>query len=173
MSKVLGSSAPAITAERATLFWMGPREIAPFQPENFPVYLWDSSDGTIFYGFPHADWAGVKVARHHTGEFCDPDSIDRNIRADDERAIRDAIQMRVPDLNGRVLSALVCMYENSADRHFVIDRLDEHPNVLFAGGFSGHGFKFASVIGEILADLVTRGEATPDAAFLRARRLVG
>jgi glycine/D-amino acid oxidase-like deaminating enzyme len=62
------------------------------------------------------------------------------------------------------------LYEDSPDGHFLIDRVADHPNVVYAGGFSGHGFKFASVVGEILADLVTRGKATPDADFLSASR---
>ncbi len=62
------------------------------------------------------------------------------------------------------------MYENSPDEHFVIDRLDDHANVIYAAGFSGHGFKFASVVGEIVADLVTTGKATADADFLKVNR---
>jgi len=68
-----------------------------------------------------------------------------------------------------VLSSLVCLYENSPDKHFLIDRLPDRPSVVFAGGFSGHGFKFASIVGEILADLVTEGRATSDADFLKLR----
>jgi glycine/D-amino acid oxidase-like deaminating enzyme len=148
----------------------------PSQPELFglgalPIYLWELADGGHFYGFPHIEWPGVKVACHHSGDFCDPDSVDRGVNAVDEQRLRSAIAKRLPDLNGPVVSSLVCLYENSPDGHFLIDRLPEHRNVLYAGGFSGHGFKFASVVGEILADLVTRGHATPDADFLRAARL--
>ena len=66
---------------------------------------------------------------------------------------------------------MVCLYTNTPDEHFLIDRHPSAPNVLLAGGFSGHGFKFASVVGEILADLITTGSATPQADFLRASRL--
>jgi glycine/D-amino acid oxidase-like deaminating enzyme len=117
------------------------------------------------------EWPGVKVARHHSGEYCDPDTVERAVTAQDERRLRSAIAERIPALNGPVVSSLVCLYENSPDGHFLIDRLPTCRSVIYAGGFSGHGFKFASVVGEILADLVTRDRATPDADFLRADRL--
>jgi sarcosine oxidase len=166
MNKVLGDRIPPVVAERAVLFWLEPSQ--PF--DGLPVYLWETSDQQVFYGFPHVDWPGGKVAMHHSGEFCDPDAVDRTVRPEDEARLRGAIASRIPTLNGPVLKSLVCLYENSPDRHFVIDRLSD--NAVYAAGFSGHGFKFASVIGEILADLVTAGHATPDADFLQARRLL-
>ena len=170
ISNVLGPCMPEVRAERATLFWIESSAPELFTPDRFPIYLWDPAGGDMFYGFPHVDLPGVKVARHHTGDFVDPDTVDRTIRAEDEQRLRRAVEKRIPSLNGRVLDAVVCLYEDSPDGHFIIDRVPEHPNVIFAGGFSGHGFKFASVIGEILADLVTRGEATRDADFLKASR---
>lgn len=170
ISKLVGTCMPTVKAERATLFWMEPSAPELFGADGFPIYLWDPADGDMFYGFPHVELPGVKVARHHTGDFVDPDSVDRTITSDDEARLRRAIQSRIPALNGDVLNGVVCVYEDSPDEHFVIDRVPDHPNVVYAGGFSGHGFKFASVIGEILADLVTRGAATPDADFLKASR---
>jgi sarcosine oxidase len=170
MSNLLGDHIPPVMAERAVLFWL-----QPTQPELFdrvPIYLWEPRSGQVFYGFPHVEWPGAKVAMHHSGEFCDPDTVDRIVNPRDEAVLRDAIGSRLPALNGRVLDSRVCLYENSPDQHFIIDRLPDAPNVVYAAGFSGHGFKFASVIGEILADLVTNGEATPDADFLRAGRLL-
>jgi sarcosine oxidase len=168
MSKVLGERIPTVTAERAVLFW-----IQPAQPELFrdsPIYLWETRQGQVFYGFPHVDLPGAKVAMHHSGEFCDPDVVDRSVHPRDEARLRAALANRLPPLNGPVADSLVCLYENSPDGHFVIDRLPDAPRVVYAAGFSGHGFKFASVIGEVLADLVTKGEATPDAGFLSAQR---
>jgi glycine/D-amino acid oxidase-like deaminating enzyme len=130
--------------------------------------MWDTPDA-LFYGFPHVDWPGVKVARHHSGDFVDADAVDRTVDSEDERRLRSAIADRMPALNGRVLSSLICLYENSPDGHFLIDQVPHQPNVIFGGGFSGHGFKFASVVGEILADLVTKGRATPHADFLKLR----
>jgi sarcosine oxidase len=172
ISSVVGAdSMPPVQAERIPLFWMQPSQPSLFAEGQFPIYLWEISPNDHFYGFPHVEWPGVKVARHHSGELCDPDSVDRTVTVDDELRLRSAISQRIPSLDGPVLSSLVCLYENSADHHFLIDRVADAPNVIYAGGFSGHGFKFASVVGEILADLVTRGEATPDADFLRADRL--
>jgi sarcosine oxidase len=96
--------------------------------------------------------------------------MDRTATPRDEALLRELIAERIPALNGAVESSLVCVYENSPDQIFLIDRLAERPNVVYAAGFSGHGFKFASAVGEILADLVTEGRATPDADFLRADR---
>jgi sarcosine oxidase len=173
LSNVLGGSIPAIVAERMPLFWMAPSEPDLFALGRMPIYLWEMDTGEHFYGFPHVEWPGVKVARHHSGDFCDADVVDRTVNAEDEHRLRVAIESRLPALNGPVIASRVCVYENSPDTHFLIDRLPEHPNVIYAGGFSGHGFKFASVVGEIVADLVTRGAATPDADFLRAERLAG
>jgi sarcosine oxidase len=158
-----------VRAERVPLFWMEPLTPELFETGRLPIYLWETPDAGHFYGFPHVEWPGVKVARHYTGDYCDPDSVDRTVNAEDERRLRSSIEQRIPALNGRVVSSLVCMYENSPDRHFLIDRMPDQPNVIFGGGFSGHGFKFASVVGEILADLATTGQATPHADFLRLR----
>jgi len=171
MSGLLGDDIPPIAAERIPLFWMQPTEPYLFELGRMPIYLWETAAGEHFYGFPHIEWSGVKVARHHSGEFCDPHHVERAVSAEDERKLRSAISERIPALNGAVVSSLVCLYENSPDSHFLIDRLVRCANVVYAGGFSGHGFKFASVVGEILADLVTRDRATPDADFLRAARL--
>jgi sarcosine oxidase len=170
MTNVLGDAIPPIRAERIPLFWLQPREPDLLAAGRVPIYLWEYAPGGHVYGFPHVEWPGAKVARHHSGDYCDPDRVDRVVNAGDEQLLRMAIAQRIPALNGPVVSSLVCLYENSPDEHFVIDRLPDHPNVAYAAGFSGHGFKFASVVGEILADLVTRGQATQHAAFLRADR---
>jgi sarcosine oxidase len=172
IAKLLGASVTPVQAERIPLFWMLPADPELFAAERLPIYLWEIATGDHFYGFPHVEWPGVKVARHHSGEMCDPDEVDRTVNANDEARLRAVIGPRIPSLNGPVVESLVCMYENSPDRHFLIDHVPEHPRVLFAGGFSGHGFKFASVVGEILADLVTTGRTTSDADFLRLDRLV-
>jgi sarcosine oxidase len=166
---VLGADVAPVQAERVPLFWLEPTEPDEFAPDRFPIYLWEMAPGDLFYGFPHVEWPGVKVACHHSGQFCDPDEVDRTVTEADELRLRRAIETRIPGLNGPVVSSLVCLYENSPDGHFLIDRVPEHPNALFAAGFSGHGFKFASVVGEILADLVTTGSATADADFLQLR----
>jgi sarcosine oxidase len=168
-SQVLGDDRVNVRAERIPLFWLAPSQPELFELGRLPVYLWQQSNGDHFYGFPHLEWPGVKVARHHSHDYCDPRTVDREVNAEDERRLRAVIADRVPALNGPVVSGLICLYENSPDEHFLIDRLPDHPNVIFGAGFSGHGFKFASVVGEILADMITEGRATSKADFLQLK----
>jgi sarcosine oxidase len=157
--------------ERVPMFWLRPTEpIDLFAPERFPVWLWDTGATGMFYGFPHLSWDGVKLARHHSGVDCDPDTVEREIQPSDEAPVRSFVSRYMPGLDGPVALARVCMYTNTPDQHFVVDRHPEFPQVTYAGGFSGHGFKFASVMGEILADLCLEGRTMPEADFLRARR---
>jgi sarcosine oxidase len=159
-SKFLGLP---LRVERIPVVWLEPR-----QPLELPIYIWDTGQ-SVFYGVPHLDWPGAKVGRHHAGLVVDPDTLDRQATVADEEPIRAFVESRLPDLAGPTAKRLVCLYTNTPDEHFLIDRLDDA--VVFAAGFSGHGFKFASVVGEILADLALTGRATPDADFLRLARL--
>jgi sarcosine oxidase len=95
----------------------------------------------------------------------DPDLISRDLASGDEDAFRPALQY-IPDGDGPLLSVRVCMYTNSPDTHFIIDRHPEFPNVSLACGFSGHGFKFSSVIGQMLADLAVDGKSRLPIGFL-------
>jgi sarcosine oxidase len=140
--------------------WFASSEPARFAPGRFPVFLIESAHG-IHYGFPADGDGHVKVAKHHhKDETVDPDRYDRNVSADDEALIRAALAEHLPAANVR--SATVCLYTNTRDEHFWIDRLPECPQVLVASPCSGHGFKFAPVIGEILADLATVGTTAHD-----------
>jgi glycine/D-amino acid oxidase-like deaminating enzyme len=103
---------------------------------------------------------GVKVALHGSADVCTPESVLRAIRPEDEEAIRDRLNKTIPLLAGRLLHAETCLYTMTPDEHFIIDKHPDHPQVTLAAGFSGHGFKFASVMGEILADLAT-DQASP------------
>jgi sarcosine oxidase len=157
--------------ERVPMFWLEPSApLEAFAPERFPVWLWDIGEPGMFYGFPHLSWPGVKLARHHSGVPCDPDTLLREIQPADEVPIRSFVSNYLPGLDGPVVHARACMYTNTPDEHFVVDRHPEFANVTYAGGFSGHGFKFSTVIGEILADLSMHGRAMPEAEFLRAAR---
>jgi sarcosine oxidase len=157
--------------ERVPMFWLRPTEpIDLFTPERFPIWLWDTGTAGMFYGFPHLSWDGVKLGRHHSGVACNPDSVEREIQPSDEVPVRRFVSRYIPGLDGPVALARVCMYTNTPDDHFVVDRHPEFSRVTYAGGFSGHGFKFASVMGEILADLCLEGRAMPQADFLRAHR---
>jgi sarcosine oxidase len=171
-AKVLRDLDLPLRPERVPMLWFEPRASAEqFALGTFPVWLWDVGEPGLFYGFPQLDWPGVKVARHHSGNFCDPDTIQREMTPGDEVRIRAFLAEHIPLLDGRLTTGRICMYTNSPDAHFIVDRHPECPSVVFAGGFSGHGFKFASVIGEILADLSTDRQPTPASDFLRLGRL--
>jgi glycine/D-amino acid oxidase-like deaminating enzyme len=133
-----------------------------------PIWIWHDAELGDFFVTPHVEWPGVKIGKHHSQVACDPDTVDRTVSARDEAPVRAFLERCVPDMAGSVADSRVCMYTNTPDENFLIDVHPRFPNVVFAGGFSGHGFKFASVVGEILADLATTGRATPHAAFLEA-----
>jgi sarcosine oxidase len=145
--------------ERQIQFWFDPkRSPALFQPEHCPIHLWQFDGSHLFYGFPDLG-DGVKVACHHDGERSSPEEIRRDVAPEEIEAMRRIVRRFLPDADGPLRSATVCLYTNTPDEHFWIDRHPEHPQVLIASPCSGHGFKFSSVIGEILKDLIC-GKAT-------------
>jgi sarcosine oxidase len=169
-SQLVPSLAPELSVERNVLLWFEPTaERDAFA--QLPIYIVDDTD-RIFYGFPYLEGQGIKVAGLHFGDKADPDTVDRTISANDEERVRAWLRRRMPLANGKRLDAKVCMYTNTPDAHFIVDRLAENPNVFVASACSGHGFKFSSVIGEILADLVLDGETRHPISFLSADRLV-
>ena len=116
-------------------------------------------------------WSGVKVAKHHhRDEAVEPDSYDRTVSADDEALIRAGIADHIPAANGPLVAAKTCLYTMTPDGDFLIDRLPSSSNVIVASPCSGHGFKFAPVIGEILADLATDGTTRHDISRFRLDR---
>ncbi|MFJ9780743.1 N-methyl-L-tryptophan oxidase [Amycolatopsis sp. NPDC101161] len=160
------------TVRRKVQFWFAPSGGAePFR--RHPVYLWES-DGYTFYGFPahNAPADGVKVALHTGGRTCTADGIDRTVSADEVHEMASVVKRHLPTLPGAFLRAATCMYTDTADESFVVAPHPDEERVVLACGFSGHGFKFAPVIGEIVADLVVDGEtAYPIACFDPARLL--
>ena len=135
-----------LTVEPQVLYWFMPvGGAAPFSPARFPVYIWDLGGGVQLYGFPADHQQRVKVAFFRS-------------RAKDEQAMRAALAPCLPSLAaGTMVESVTCKYTLTPDRHFVIGRHPDYPNVVVASPCSGHGYKFASVIGEILADLATSG----------------
>ena len=169
MAQLAKSIASELSVERNVLFWFEPRsERDAF--ERLPVYIIEDTD-RIFYGFPYIAGQGVKVAGLHFGDRTDPDTVDRNPSAHDEERVRVWLRRRAPLLDGTPREAKVCMYTNTPDAHFIIDVLVEDTNVVVASACSGHGFKFASVVGEICADLALDGETAHPIGFLAAERL--
>jgi sarcosine oxidase len=158
---VLPQLAVPLRVTRQVVAWFEPQEPALFAPARFPVFLLESAYG-IHYGFPLHP-AGLKIAKHfHGDETVDPDTYDRAINAEDEALIRNAVAQHLPSANGPLRAATTCLYTMAPDGDFVIDRLPDGPNVIVASPCSGHGFKFAGVIGEALADLATTGKTRHD-----------
>jgi len=166
LPRLLPQLAPYLWVERSVLFWFEPlRELDAFA--KLPVYIVEDTD-RFYYGFPYDATSGLKLAGLHFGDRVDPDTVDREPSARDEERVRAFLRRRMPLGDGERRRAQVCLYTNSSDRHFIIDR--EGP-VTYASACSGHGFKFASAIGEILADLTMTGHSSLDIGFLSSRRL--
>jgi sarcosine oxidase len=161
-----------IWIERQVLFWLEPRANADaFKPESMGNHGWEYEPGHSFYAQP--DYGeGVKVALHHDGAASHPDRLDREVTAEDERALREQIERYVPDLNGRLLNSAACMYTDTPDLHFLIDFHPGHKNILLVSPCSGHGFKFSAVMGEIVADMVTEGRSKFDLSQFGVQRLL-
>lgn len=142
-----------LTVHRQVMFWVQPTgERALFLPAQLPVWLWETREGPLWYGFPDLG-DGPKVARHHGGVATSANTLDRAITEADSAPLVSFLGSALPGLDGPVTEARVCMYTNTPDEHFILDRHPDCPAVLIASPCSGHGFKFAPTIGEILADL--------------------
>jgi sarcosine oxidase len=166
LPRLLPQLAPHLWVERNVLFWFEPKgELEAFA--RLPVYIVEDTD-RLYYGFPYDRNNGLKMAGLHFGDHVDPDTVDRQPSARDEERVRAWLRRRMPLADGERRRAQVCMYTNSPDSHFIIDR--DGP-VAYASACSGHGFKFASAVGEILADLTITGRSSLDVGFLSAARL--
>lgn len=166
-----------IAVERQVFYW--------FQPDlttgpgydaysaNHPVYIEETDANRLLYGFPMIDGpeGGVKLAfyRQNVGTTT-PDAIDRTVHADEVDAMRRRAVQLFPHLTGPLVRASTCMYASAPDDHFVIGTLEQQPQVVLACGFSGHGFKFVPVVGEIVADLVETGATHHDLDLFRLDR---
>ena len=146
---------------RQVMAWIEPTTgVTPFMPDRFPVFLCEDPEGGYpGYGFPALDGpaGGLKAAIHGSDITCTPETVDREIHEADLRGIIDRLKVRMPALEGEVVRAKTCLYTMTPDEHFVIGKHPEFSACSVACGFSGHGFKFASVVGEILADLAIGG----------------
>ena len=174
-----------ITPTRQILGWVTPRNPAPFTPGTCPVWAIDcpredpalNLRAGLYYGFPldagatGPEGRGFKLARHAIGPPTDPDTNDFSAHPADEADFRPALRAFLPDADGPLAQMRICMYENSPDGHFIIDLHPRNANIIIACGFSGHGFKFASVVGEVLADLAIDGTTRHPIGFLGLSRM--
>lgn len=158
--------------ERQVLGWFAPRRPERFTAASFPVFNLETDLGR-YYGFPPHGIPGFKLGRyHHRQEHGRPEDLRHPPDAQDEALLREAVTAYFPDADGPVLSLATCLFTNTADEHFVIDRLPDHPQVVVASPCSGHGFKFAAVVGEILADLALDGDTRHDVQRFALDRLL-
>jgi len=159
-----------LEVRRKPLYWYQTRTDDYRADRGFPGFLFDLAEG-CFYGFPQIDEQGLKVAEHSGGRVVsDPSNIDRELDAADEARVSGFVQRYLPSVSSTRTQHAVCMYTMSPDGHFILDRHPQHPEVAMVAGLSGHGFKFAGILGEELARLALDGTVDPRARFLALKR---
>lgn len=184
-SRVLNELGLPLTVRRKVQLWFPTVNPSHRLAAGFPAFCFDTAEG-FFYGFPALDPAQVsgasgaptstvaemKIAEHTGGETVpDPSAIDRSLHVRDIKRVAAFVRARLPGVSATPVRHSVCMYTMTPDEHFAVDLHPKHRNVVFAAGFSGHGFKFASVMGSILADLVEHGATHEPIGFLTVSRL--
>ena len=156
--------------ERQVLIWTQPLRPERFELGAFPVFNMEVPEGR-FYGFPVYGVPGFKIGKyHHRREQADPDRMDRECHPEDEAVVRAGIRRYFPDADGPTLAMKSCLFTNSPDEHFILDFHPGCPQVAMASACSGHGFKFCSVVGEIMADLILDGGTRFDIDMFRLSR---
>jgi sarcosine oxidase len=169
-AKLVSELATLAVPERQVLAWFQPTRPERFRLHTFPVFNMAVEEGR-YYGFPIYGIPGFKVGRyHHLAQRVDPDQMDREVHREDEEVLRRFTARYFPDAAGPTMSLKTCLFTNTPDEHFILDLHPQWPQVCIAAGFSGHGFKFCSVVGEIMADLAQTGQSRHDVDLFRLRR---
>lgn len=160
-----------LVVRRKPQYWFAPASERAFSDAGeLPAFLYELPEG-VFYGFPRLDEQGLKVAEHSGGAVvADPLRVSREVEVDDLARVEQFIGKCLPALTTRLLRHSVCMYTMSPDEHFIVDAHPECRQVVFAAGLSGHGFKFAPVLGAALADLACDGHSRQPIDFLSLQR---
>lgn len=160
-----------LKVERQVLVWLAIQSGADwFGPERFPVWLREGSPQGDVYGLPSLDGKSIKIARHHGGEPADPDAVRRTATDADLDPLRLFVTKYLHGVTRHVTRSAVCMYTNTPDQHFAIGLHPESPRVVILSACSGHGFKFAPVVGDIAADLVLDGGTRRDVSHFALQR---
>lgn len=169
-NRLLAEAGLPLEVRRKVVLWFATEGDRYRLERGFPVFGIETG-GRFFYGFPEITPGEMKMADHTGGDVAaDPDTIDRERHPADVGPVRSFAARFLPGVTGEVRRSSVCMYTMTPDGHFVVDRLPNQPNVFIAAGFSGHGFKFAPVIGSVLADLIIDGRTSEPVGFLSASR---
>jgi N-methyl-L-tryptophan oxidase len=155
---------------RKTVAWFDADEVL-YHPEVFPAFLFDLGHEQ-YYGFPSFNGTGVKVGRHDGGQSVDPDTMNREfgVYPEDEGDVRSFLTRHMPQAAGPLKQGKVCLYTLTPDHHFIIDRHPLYPHVVITAGFSGHGFKFASAVGEIACKWLRSGQTQLDLSMFSLHR---
>jgi sarcosine oxidase len=155
---LLDSAFPLTPVRTVTYHFEPMGDRALFAPDRFPAFVWELAPGDALYGLADVGSGAPKVGFHHRRVATDPDHVDRHVDAEEVEAMRAVLAERIPELAGRCVASAVCLYTMTPDEHFVIGHLPgSEGRVSVAAGFSGHGFKFVPVVGEVLADLAVDG----------------
>jgi sarcosine oxidase len=156
LGKVLPELGLPLEVERQVMAWFPTEEPELFGPDRFPIVI-RQQDGVDWYAIPSLDGKTVKAAVHHHGQIVNPDGVDREVHPDDVEPISRLVGDSLSGLIPTPARAKVCMYTNTPDENFLVGSLAGRPRVVLLGGFSGHGFKFAPIMGDIAADLAVDG----------------
>ena len=170
-TRLLADLGVPLAVMRQVMLWFDvSADLRAFRRDKFPIFMADVPGGP-FYGLPAIDRFGLKVARHYGApELPNPDGVNWELTPDDEPPVRSFLDTYLPGKVGPLTKGQVCMYTVTPDRHFVIDVHPAHPQVSVACGFSGHGFKFAPTVGEVLADLAEQGTTRHEIGMFSAKR---
>jgi sarcosine oxidase len=173
MPELLAGAPLRLEVERVTLYWFDPAaDGAAFAPERMPIWIWEHERDRYIYGFPRLA-RGIKIARHHEGQRCLPGDARPEPGEAEIASMRELVRRRMPGAAGALREAATCLYTNSPDQHFVIDAHPECEAVLVVSACSGHGFKFASAIGELVAGRLLGEPPRFDLALFRLGRFAG
>lgn len=170
-ASLLAGLGVGLSATRQVQAWVRPPDPMPFEPARFPCWGIDAA-GSLFYGFPALE-GEIKLARHAHGPVTNPATADRVPTRDDLDDPASLARRFLPGLADAPIRGGVCLYTNSPDSHFIIDRHPSHANVVFATGFSGHGFKLAPAVGRIIRELLESKPPTHPEPFFALSRLAG
>jgi sarcosine oxidase len=171
IGELIAELALPLTSERQVLLWFDPISHSEhFEPQRCPIYIAEHEPNRFIYGFPSLG-EGAKVGRHHEGESADPDRVRRAAGPEDIEAVRAILRRLMPAIDTAPRATAVCLYTNTPDSHFLVDFHPGHPQVLLASICSGHGFKFSSAFGEILAALLLDGRSRFDLSLFQLERL--
>jgi monomeric sarcosine oxidase len=159
----------ALSVRRKSLFWFA-TDSSAYNAGSCPVFLFELPHG-VFYGFPKLDERGLKIAEHSGGRTIEnPLAVDRSVDTYEQQRLVDVLERFLPGVTHQVTDHSVCLYTMSPDENFIVDRHPGTSNVVFAAGLSGHGFKFAPVLGRALAELALEGGTDLPIAFLSLGR---